>query len=571
MKRSISSLHRFAFGFAFLILSSAFSISSRAQDIPRLEKKDGVFRLMRNGKPFLMLSGELHNSTSSTAKALKPALKTARQMGMNSVIATVSWEQIEPKEGEFDFTEIDEILRLAGETDMPLGLIWFAGYKNGESSYAPLWVKQDTKRFPRCRDAKGRNTTTLSPMCEATMEADAKAFAKLMAHLREADTKRLVSIVQVENEMGAFIDIDHSPFSLQLYEGKVPEEVVNYIQKHEKTLSKRLGQQWNENGKKTKGNWKELFGDNDFTKQFFMAWAFARYADHVAEKGKKEYPLPMYVNCWLADENAKLGSYPNSGPRVLTFDIYKATAPHIDLLAPDVYVSNLREPFDAYTRPDNALFIPEVSRIAGPAYYAFGERNALCYAPFGFEECYDDPNLVGEYKVLGELLPSITEAQGTGKMHGFVRQEGIDQPDDSVSFQLGDYLFHVHYVKGEQNAHGLAIQTAKDEFLVAGVGGYITFQSKKEGEVCKIAYAEEVEKGENGWEPVFVLNGDETAHHNMLYLRGRMPLPDYNKDGIEVDAPLYRPSYQRKDNPLWQNRYKVSGIYRIKLYTYPEK
>lgn len=552
-------------------LFSGFSGYAVAQDIPRLEKKDGVFRLLRHGEPLLMLSGELHNSTSSTAKALKPALKTARQMGMNSVIATVSWEQIEPNEGKFDFSEIDEILRLAGETDMPLGLIWFAGYKNGESSYAPLWVKQNTKRFPRCRDAEGRNTTTLSPLCEATIEADAKAFARLLEHIREVDTKQLVCIVQVENEMGAFVDIDHSSFSLKLYEDLVPEEIVGYIRGHEKTLSKRLLQQWNENGRRSKGCWKELFGDNDYTKQFFMAWAFARYADRVAEAGKKVYPLPMYVNCWLAGDDAKLGSYPNSGPRGLTFDIYKAAAPHIDILSPDVYHPNPRTSFEQYSRPDNALFIPEVSRLAGPAYYAFGEQNAICYAPFGFEECYDDAHFVGEYKVLGELLPDILEAQGTNRMHGFLREEGVDQPDDSVQFQLGDYMFHVRYVKGEQNAHGLAIQTGRDEFLVAGVGGYITFSSPKKGMVCKIAYAEEVERSENGWTPIFVLNGDETAHHNMLYLRGRMPLPDYRKEGIEVDAPLYRPSFQRMDNPKWQDRYKVSGIYRIKLYTYPEK
>lgn len=539
-----------------------------AQTPAKLEKIGNAIRLVQDGKPLLMLSGELHNSTSSTPKAFEAALKTAKAMGLNSVIASVSWEQIEPEEGTFDFTPIDNVLRLAYKYNMPLGLIWFASYKNGESSYAPMWVKKDTKRFFRAIDDKGDVMTTISPFCKEAVKADANAYSHLMQHIKENDTNRLIRIIQLENEMGLFTDIDHQKTALKAYQSEVPEEVISYIKRNEKTLEKLLLKKWTDNGRKTKGSWKDVFGDDRMTKQFFMAWAFARYANHISETGKAIYPLPTYVNAWQSDENTNFGVFPNCGPLVRVMDIYKATAPSVDILSPDVYSARPIATLDAYHRFDNPIFIPEISREAGAAYYVFGELDGICYAPFGFEEVYNDPYFVGEYKTLGELLPTISEYQGKNRMRGFLRQEGINHPNDTIHLKLGDYTFHIHYIKGERRAHGMIIQTDKDEFIVAGVGSYITFTSKK-GEICKIGYAEEIERNGNKWETLFVLNGDETAHHNMLYLRGRMPNPDFEFDNIKIPGPIYRSSYQRMHREECLKRFKVSGIYRIKLFTYP--
>ncbi|MBQ8098699.1 MAG: DUF5597 domain-containing protein [Bacteroidaceae bacterium] len=544
-----------------------------AQSITTLQKRGNAWQLVQDGQPFVMLAGELHNSSSSTPIALHSTMKTAQAMGLNSVIATVSWEQIEPEEGRFDFSCMDELLKAAETYKMRLGIAWFGSWKNGESSYAPLWVKSDTKRFFRARDAQERNTTTLSPFCEAAMKADAAAYRRLMEYIAQKDTKRLVCVMQVENEVGAFIDIDHSEASMKEFRTDVPELLSVFLKKNYATAGKRLAQRWNENGKRTKGSWADLFGENEDAKQFFMAWAYARYVDYVAEEGKKAHPLPMYTNCWLAGDDAKVGTFPNSGPRGKVLDIWKIFAPHVDWLSPDVYSTNYSSVFGQYHRSDNPLFIPEINREGGPAYYAFGEHDAMCYAPFGFEETYNDPYLLGEYQTLGELLPLITQHQGTGHMHGFIRQEGIHQPDDSCLLDFKDVLFKVKYIKGEHRAHGLVVRLSDDEFIVAGVGGYLLPQAvNSDKQECKIAYAEELQLGPDGeWQTIYVLNGDETAHHNMIYLRGRMPLKDYKEYGFNIPAPLYRPSYQRMNNKQWQDPLKFSGIYRFKIYTYPKK
>ena len=218
------------------------------------------------------------------------------------------------------------------------------------------------------------------------------------------------------------------------------------------------------------------------------------------------------------------------------------------------------------------MFIPEISRETGYAYLAFGEYNALGYAPFGYEEYYNDVYMLGEYKVLGELLPYILENQGTGKMHGFARMNGVDAPDGGTSFTFGDNVIKVRYIKGEKSSHGIIIQTAENEFLVAGTGAVFTFSSKKPDTVCKLSYAEEIEFDPEGrCNTLFVLNGDETSHHNLFYLRGRTPNIDFDNGEFKVDGPLYRPSYGRKDREDCLARYKVSGIYKIRLYSYPLK
>src|SRR5262249_36166913 len=72
-------------------------------------------------------------------------------LNLNTLLAPVSWELIEPQEGTFDFTLVDGLLRASRSHGLRLILLWFGSWKNGMSSYAPLWVKRDTTRFPRTR------------------------------------------------------------------------------------------------------------------------------------------------------------------------------------------------------------------------------------------------------------------------------------------------------------------------------------------------------------------------------------------------------------------------------------
>ncbi len=512
--------------FLVMFCASLFCLATAAQGVTEVKRVNGQMRLLKDGKPLLMLAGELHNSTSSTSFSLNKAMHSVKSMGLNTLIVSVSWEQIEPHENAYDFSCVHNLIAAADSFSMPLVLIWFGTWKNGESSYPPLWVKRDTRRFFRVENADGIPVNAISPFCEEACRADARAFAKLMAYIRENDRNHRVEVVQVENEMGVFLDRDHCPAANVAYKGEAHAE--------------------------------------------FMAKAYARYVNRVVQAGKRELNLPMYINCWLPD-GAKTGTYPLGGPSPELLKIYKKYAPAIDFISPDLYANDFRGYCGKYNTPDNLLFIPETQRKAGLAYYAFGEANAQCYSPFAVEDIYNDPYFLGEYRTLGELLPTIAQLQGTGKMHGFVRQKG-DKTNDSTAFVIGKVRFVVHYITGERFAHGIVAQIASDEFICAGVGAWITVDDAigKAATRPTIGFAEEVELKDGKWQTRVVLNGDQTYNHRLLYLRGRMPNEPYHENGFDVPAPLTDVSYQRMSRPEWQNRFKVSGIYRIKLYDGPK-
>lgn len=460
--------------------------------------------------PAILFGGEMHNSNASTPESIDASMDIAKALGFNAVLAPVSWELLEPVEGQFDFSLVDHLLKVAEKRDLYLGLLWFGTWKNGESSYPPLWVKSDTGTYFRALDADGNKTTAISPFCEAARDADARAFAALMAHIQKADRHRRVLCVQVENECGVFLERDFSPQADAAYKGEDPQR--------------------------------------------FMAAAYAAYIDAVAAAGKAVYDIPMFANAWLAPADKPYGKYPNGGPRVNVLDVWKEKAPHLDWLSPDIYGSALKEMCAAYSQ-GQTLFIPETNCQAGRFWYALGEAGAKAVFGFGYEEFYDDPYFTAECRVISEMMPLISGGQ---PMRGFVRIDKQDAPDAVDTLSLGNHTFYVHCIEGEKNAHGIIVQTAEDEFTVAGVGAWIDF-----GPRTKIAFCEEVRNGKVSQ----VLNGDETGHHNMLYLRGRLFQQDYTSpDGTLVPAPMYGLSYQRRFRASAQERFKVSGIYRIKLY-----
>ena len=153
---------------------------------PHLETRGAATQLIVDGKPFLMLSGELHNSSSSSLEYMKPIWPKLAAMGLNTVVTPLSWELVEPKEGSFDFKRVDGLLAQARQTHERIVFLWLASWKNGMSSYPPAWVKQDTHRFPRVAE-HGSEVEILSPLGAATEEADARAFAALMQHLKAVD------------------------------------------------------------------------------------------------------------------------------------------------------------------------------------------------------------------------------------------------------------------------------------------------------------------------------------------------------------------------------------------------
>ena len=238
-----------------------------------VKNEHGSWQLIVNGKPFIMLAGELHNSSASTTEYLNNLWTPLKTLNLNTVLAPIAWEQFEPQEGIFDYTLIDNMIDGARKNGLKLSILWFGSWKNGESSYAPTWVKEDTKRFFRVKSVEGKEIETLSPFCENTMKADAKAFRTLVEYIKKVDqTTGTIIALQPENEVGIFQDMDYSKASLAAYGQEVPQTLIQYMKKNRKNLRKELLSVWEENGAKTSGTWKTVFGDNVWSKSFYTTW-----------------------------------------------------------------------------------------------------------------------------------------------------------------------------------------------------------------------------------------------------------------------------------------------------------
>jgi hypothetical protein len=517
--------------------SNSGSISATsAADIPHLQKQGTATQLIVDGKPFLALSGELFNNSATSLEYMKPVWPKLVETNLNSVVAGVSWAQIEPAEGKFDFSVPDGVIQEARSHNLRLILIWFASWKNGLSSYPPDWLKKDFERFPRVRIAGGKSIELLSPLSDANRDADARAFAALMRHVKEVDGRQhTVVMIQVENEVGVLGDSrDRSPAANKAFEGPVPKELMDYLQKHKDTLIPEFRQVWEAAGFKTSGTWEEVFGPGVGTDEIFMAWNYARYVGRVAEAGKAEYPIPMYANTWLYGGTVNQpGRTPSGGPLPHVHDIWRAGAPRIDILAPDLY--NDFVVFSAkYTRNGNPLFIPETqggAEGAARALYAFGRHDAIGISPFGIDRMAgNDPELAAGYDLLSRLAPLILEHQGTGTMSAVLM--GPKDPPQKV--QVGNHTVEASYqgpraAPGAQpsqqvlpSAAAIFIATGPDEYFVAGSGVSLKFSPNTPGpELDGLATVEDGTFVGGRWVPGRRLAGDDTGQGQNLSLRNR--------------------------------------------------
>jgi beta-galactosidase GanA len=415
--------------------------------LPHLRKTGNVTHYMVNDKPFLMLGGELHNSSMGGFEYMRPIWRRMANANLNTVIASASWELVEPVEGRYDFALVDSMIIGARKENLKLIVIWFASWKNGESTYTPAWVKTDTKRFPLAKDERGKTINVLSTLSTAARDADAMAFAALMKHIRDIDgTYQTVIGVQVENEIGTLsTKRDFSVMANKAFNGPVPAELMNYLEKNKAAIHPGVLAAWSKQGYKKTGTWEEVFGkgvrleswkDMSFlTEELFMAWNYAKYVGKVAAAGKSEYNLPMFVNAWLkqpGNSGHAPGNYPSGGPTPQMIDVWRAGAPSIDFIAPDIYiVDEWKYVCDTYTMSGNPLFIPETrggAAGAARAFYTFGNYNTICFAPFGIDgnEGSQDAaeadlaQIKEAYRALEVLTPLIIENQGSDNLTGLM-------------------------------------------------------------------------------------------------------------------------------------------------------
>jgi hypothetical protein len=557
------------------VLFCNYSIA-QISSIPHLGKKGGMVQLFVNDQPFLMLSGELHNSSAGSAHYMRTIWPRMANQNLNTVIAPISWELIEPREGVFDFSLVDSMVIGARKENLKLVILWFGSWKNGKSTYVPDWVKNDVKDFPLTKNKSGNTMDVLSTLSTKSLDADAKAFGELMKYIKKIDNKeQTVIMIQVENEIGVLGSIrDFSEIANNAFNGQVPSELIQYLEKNKSRLYPALAKIWGDNGYKQKGTWEDVFGKSIeyqgdewktnfsyYTEEIFMAWNYAKYVGEIAKKGKAQYPLPMYANAWLKQPLGKNpGQFPSGGPLPHVIDIWRAAAPAIDFIAPDIYIV---EEFDwvcqEFSRSGNPLFIPETK--VGPdgsarAFYAFGKYDALGYAPFGIDggsifNSADpkDESLKKVYGCLMNIAPFIQENRGTDNMSALLISEG----GQNDKLEMGNYTIAIRRfssanlfkstggkfgVEGEEdkNAAGLIVIKLQDnEFLVAGgIGGVVVNISKGKS---------------NKFENVGYMSVDEISYENGKMLSHRL-----NGDETAMGGPVIKPGEVK--------------IFRIKMYEY---
>jgi len=504
-----------------LVLFTTMALSfCFAADAPKFVEKNGRWALLVDGEPYLILGGQVHNS-SAWPSELPAVWKSLADLHANTVEAPVYWEQIEPQQGKFVWDNVDAIVKGAREHDLHVVLLWFGTWKNGNMHYVPAWVKTDTKRFPRVIRADGEPTDVLSASSRSNLEADKTAFVALMRHLKRIDTtEHTILMVQVENESGIIgSSRDFSAESNKEFAGQVPAEMLSAAHREP-------------------GTWSEVFrGDAD---ELFQLYHQAHYLNEIAAAGKSEFDIPLYMNVWLSYPPAELPErslpipgvqYPSGGAVQRWVGLWRALAPSIQAIAPDIYGDDagfVRDVLAAYHRPDNPLLVPEIAKTDSFARYDFlalGE-GALGIAPFGV-----DPrgwNILGDsaaagharnFALLAPMSHEIAKLNFEGQLKTSMEEVGKAQQElDFGAWQATISFGYPQYdgrrPPGTTSAHGVALvaQLGTDEFLVTGIDAAVSFHlpGRLPGTRMQILSAEEGSFQSGVWKTIRLLNGDET-------------------------------------------------------------
>lgn len=550
--------------FVTLLMAAVMDVCAQ----PRLENHGAWARIVANDRPMLMIGGELGNSSASTQEDVQRIFPHIRALGLNTVLAPVTWELIEPKEGVYDFSSVDNIIMEARKNDLKVVVLWFGAWKNSMSCYAPEWFKRDVKRFPRVHDRNGVPLEEASSLSQNVLDADKKVFCEIMRHIRNIDREeQTVVMVQVENEIGMVQEPrDYSRDATKMYNAQVPKQLTDYLLRHRMTLNNPRLQI-----SSAKGSWTEMFGNDMYAEEIFQAWTYALYVEQMAKAGKEVYDLPMYVNVALNSRNRKPGEYPSAGPLAHLIDIWHCGAPSIDVLGLDLYDKGYRDWTAKYHLRNNPLFIPEIrleDQDAMRALYAFGHHDAMGFCPFSIEDyplrAYSSNNnwqgmdlskddqlnafasaratnlspLAATYRLLRQVEPMILRHQGTEDMDAVILDNSIREADITTPDGIILHVKHSYSLGWEPGAQSdvwpevacIVIRLAKEDYLVIGSGVVITY-SKSGDRRVGLAKCEQVEFTDNGTMRILRhLSGDQTHQGRHI----RIPVDSYQIQHVRL-------------------------------------
>jgi beta-galactosidase GanA len=348
-----------------------------------------------------------------------------------------------------------------------------------------------------------------------------KAFVALMRHLKKVDKRRTVIMVQVENEVGTYgAARDYSPAAEKRFQEPVPDKLLEALDKQT-------------------GDWPAVFGDD--ADEFFHAWHIASFCNEVAEAGRAVYPLPVNVNAALADpfDPGEPGEYASGAPTHTVLPVWKAAAPSLALISPDIYMPEHKKymkTLEYYDRPDNPLYVSETGSSQPYARYFFAVlgRQGIGFSPFGLDFTGYSNYPLGARRVTEETLAPFARnyklfrpmAREWAKLSFEGKVWGVAEPDGDTHTQeldLGRWDATVTYGRpqfwtdppeGNDPPSGGAVfaRLGPDEYLVTGFHARVDFETSTELDGEKYMY-ERVEEGrfEDGeWIFERVWNGDQT-------------------------------------------------------------
>jgi hypothetical protein len=214
-------------------------------------------------------------------------------------------------------------------------------------------------------------------------------------------------------------------------------------------------------------------------------------------------------------------------------DLWKAAAPAIDLIAPDIYVQDYagyREVCDAYARPDNPLMIPETGgnlTFARYLFYALGDFGAIGWAPFGFNRTDGGDGLregleavSQSYALLAPAMAEIVNLQQSGQLRSAVEEQLLANRllEFSHYEALVEFGRPVHGYGGlsstgtrNQSGRVLVGERSDDEFFVVGFDARISFRSTSgQDDAVQFVRVEEGHFEDDAWCVDRNLNGDQT-------------------------------------------------------------
>jgi hypothetical protein len=450
--------------------------------ISELKKLNGHTALYVDNNPFIILGLQLDCDSCYDSSTIDDLMKQIGVLGGNTAACLLYWRLIEPEEGQYDFSILESMIESAKRYDLRIVLVWFGSYKNACTHYAPDWFQNTPQKYRHAHLESGEQLRYVAcPNCNESLEKDKQAVVKVFEYLRDYDTEKRVILFQVNNESG-LIGTDRCYC-----------EECNYLFEQ--------------------GNYKAT--DKAIANEIFSAESILRYMEKIAKPAKEIYPLPCYMNAWLAHHTPdhKPGSeYPSGGPVYRVLDVYMQNKKFIDFVSPDIYTPGYKDFMrisKEYCLEENPLYIAEhalgkTSRAFKNLYYALGKFSAIGFDPWAIDCAFPDVmeqplydlmqkkfsdeayDIMESYIPVRDAMIPIAERQGTENMKYFVQEES----DTEYVMDFGDIIVKAQLCNPDNGcSRGIVLRIDTCNFVVLGVKTIISFMDK-EGNYIRIKNSE---------------------------------------------------------------------------------